>query len=50
LAETFFAVRAAPNRSLTSVGSTFSGTYVAYPKASKALKTIVAGWSATERR
>src|SRR5215208_2372733 len=50
LAETFFALRAAPNRRLTSVGSAFSGTYVAYSKASKALKTIVAGWSATERR
>ena len=29
LAETFFAVRAAPNRRLISVGSAFSGTYVA---------------------
>jgi hypothetical protein len=50
LAETFFAVRAAPNRRLLSVGSAFWGTYVAYSKASKALKTIVAGWSATELR
>ena len=51
LAETFFAVRAAPNRRLLlSVGSAFWATYVAYSKASKALKTIVAGWSATERR
>ena len=29
LAETFFALRAAPNRRLTSVGSAFWGTYVA---------------------
>jgi len=51
LAETFLAVRAAPNRRLLlSVGSAFWATYVAYSKASKALKTIVAGWSATERR
>jgi hypothetical protein len=30
LAETFFAVRAAPDPRLISVGSAFSGTYVAY--------------------
>jgi hypothetical protein len=29
LAETFFAVRAAPDRGLLSVGSAFSGTYAA---------------------
>jgi hypothetical protein len=35
LAETFFAVRAAPNPRLVSVGSAFSGTYVAYSRASR---------------
>ena len=50
LAETFFDLRANPNPRLISVGLAFSGAYVAYSKASKALKTIVADWSATERR
>jgi len=35
LAETFFVVRAAPNPRLVSVGSAFSGTYVADSRASR---------------
>jgi hypothetical protein len=50
LAETFFNLRANPNPRLISVGSAFSGAYVAYSKASKALKTIAAGSITTELR
>lgn len=50
LAETFFNLRANPNPRLISVGSAFSGAYVAYSRASKALKTIAAGSITTGRR
>jgi hypothetical protein len=49
LAETFFNLRANPNPRLISVGLAFSGAYVAYSKASKALKTIAAGSITTGR-
>jgi hypothetical protein len=50
LAETFFALRANPDPRLISVGAAFSGIYVAYPKASRGLKTTGVGWSATKLR
>ena len=50
LAATFFALRANPDPRLISVGAAFSGIYVAYPKASRGLKTTGVGWSATKLR
>jgi hypothetical protein len=47
LAETFFNLRTDPNPRLKSVGSAFSGAYVAYPRALRAPKTTGAGWRAT---
>jgi hypothetical protein len=49
LAETFFALRARPNPTLMSVGSAFSGTYVAYSRASRARRTTGAGSNAMVR-
>jgi hypothetical protein len=50
LAETFFALRANPDRRLLSVGAAFSGIYVAYSRALRELKTTGVGRSATELR
>jgi hypothetical protein len=43
LAETFFAVRAQPNERLLSVGSASSRPYIAYPRTSRAPRTIGGG-------
>jgi hypothetical protein len=47
VAESFFAVRYRPNSRLLSVGSAFSGAYVAYSRALRAKITIGAGSIAT---
>jgi hypothetical protein len=47
MAETFFAMRARPNRRLISVGSAAAGPYIAYPRALRALKTTSGGSKVT---
>src|SRR5215203_4074488 len=50
LAETCFSIRAQPNPRLPSAGPEACVPYVAYSRASRAPKTIGAGWSATALR
>jgi len=47
MAETFFAMRARPNRRLISVGSAAAGPYIAYSRALRALKTTSGGSKVT---